>query len=541
MNYTQTDKYKMAMNDKKKQKQRELYPQFWTESVTAVKKEYKGVAIDKSLLLDFLGDIGLKKYNLQRKHKGVYIYKADRFWEMVNEEAIKDIAIKAIKIMFYDYEHVGDVINKLNGVNNPFKAGFLSGLRNIERMNYIIDTEYKSHNYYKNGIVIVGRNGVSITGYDDVDGDIWLDSVIDRDFPIEHHTNLGTHTDGYSSLVGMTGNKSSIELFLRNITEDDKTYDAVKSSIGYMMHRHKIESQTKLFSLTDTDFDADASGGNGKSLVSKILGQVRNVHTINHDVGGKMKEFVFAGINEDVDIIFHDEFPKGFKLQRLFSAITGDLTVEKKGKDIFTIPFSDAPKHMSASNHPFKGTGGSFSGRLNEIQINHYYERDKKQPRDDFGFEFFVGGFSSSEWRLFDAFMVDCLIYFLNNGIVNATNKSIARAKLVENTNEGFVDFINGKIGELVDFEAQRFTAKTFISNFVAAQDNITHLNSGTVHKWIKEWCKSRGIEFKKGRETAGKRINYIQVGGRGSFKGDFKGDFNDVWSEFSVHEDAPY
>jgi len=424
-------------------------------------------------------------------------------------------------------------------VNNPFKAGFLSGLRNIERMNYIIDTEYKSHNYYKNGIVIVGRDGVSITGYDDVDGDIWLDSVIDRDFPTP--TNLDTRADVYSSLVGMTGNKSSIELFLRNITEDDKTYDAVKSSIGYMMHRHKIESQTKLFSLTDTDFDADASGGNGKSLVSKILGQVRNVHTINHDVGGKMKEFVFAGINEDVDIIFHDEFPKGFKLQRLFSAITGDLTVEKKGKDIFTIPFSDAPKHMSASNHPFKGTGGSFSGRLNEIQINHYYERDKKQPRDDFGFEFFVGGFSSSEWRLFDAFMVDCLIYFLNNGIVNATNKSIARAKLVENTNEGFVDFINGKIGELVDFEAQRFTAKTFISNFVAAQDNITHLNSGTVHKWIKEWCKSRGIEFKKGRETAGKRINYIQVGGRGSFKGDFKGDFNDVWSEFSVHEDAPY
>jgi len=494
---------------------------FWHEIITGKDKTYKGVKIDNSLMLDFLGELGLKKYRIGNIADSTFVYKEGLFWEIVNEESIKDIAIKAIKTCFADYEHVMDVINKLNGVNNMFKRGFLSGLRTA-KINAIIDTHDKSFNYYRNGVVIVdGGGGVSMTGYDELkDVDIWKSTVIDRDFNIDTHNNLDTR-QLYDALMLSGGKESIIETFLKTITADDITFEAIKSSIGYLMHRYKSESLTKLTSLTDTDFDADASGGNGKSLISKILGQVRNVYTINHDVGGKMKEFVFGNVRADVDIVFHDELPRGFKLGRIFTAVTGDLTTEKKGKDVKVMPFEISPKHLSASNHPFEGTGGSFSGRLNEIQINHYYERDKRQPKDDFGGkEFFKHDFGPNEWILFDAFMIDCLGLYMRDGIIRATNETITESKLILNTNEGFCMFLDD-LG--FGSDGAKFTVKRMVAEFLQSQDVIKNLNVNTTVKWVKEWGKARGFAIEKEREGGGERRRYLKLGGGGA----------DVWSEF--------
>ena len=496
---------------------------FWTETFNK-DGEFKGVAIDNTYLLDFMGTVGLKKYRIGDLADSVWVYKADRFWRIVNDESVKDIVIKAIKVTFWKEEHVHEVINKVNGVNNIFKRGFLTGLRLVE-IQSMIDTEYTSYNYYRNGVVIVGRDGSCVLkSYDDVKGDIWESTVIDRDYPTEHNTNLITQ-NVYSSLVGLVGadcKGSLIEQFIRKITADEVTYNAVRASIGYLMHRYKSESLTRLVSLTDTDFDTDASGGNGKTLIAKILGQVRNVFTINHDVGGKMKEFVFANITSDVDIVFHDELPSGFKLNRLFTVVTGDLTIEKKGKDIVNIPFDVAPKHISASNHPFEGTGGSFSGRLNEVQINHYYERDRLQPKDDFGKEFFKADFGSVEWMLFDAFMIDCVSYFFGSGLVKATNETIVASKLILNTNEGFCMFLEDLD---IDDTGMKFTARRMISEFIASQDVISNLNVNTMTKWLKEWCSVKGFVFSKGRESGGERRRFLEIGNGGK----------DVWIEFGV------
>lgn len=494
---------------------------FWIE-IYDKNGELKSLKIDNTFLLDFLGQVGLKKYRINQVADSVWVHKDGRFWSIVNDETVKDVAIKKIKTAFSANPNIHGVINKLNGVNNIFKRGFLTGLRTIE-IESVIDTQNTSYNYYKDGVLIVDNKGmITAKSYDDVKGDIWKSTVIDRTQPHLITDKICAH-ELYSQVCfnGSETELSVIDQFLKKITIDDRTYQSVKSSLGYLMHRYKSESVTKLISLTDTDFDADASGGNGKTLIAKILGKVRNTHTINHDVAGKMKEFVFANVTSDMDIVFHDELPSGFKLRRLFTVVTGDLTTEKKGKDVNAIPFAIAPKHLSASNHPFEGTGGSFSGRLHEIQINHHYERSRLQPINEFGDEFFSTNWSPNEWIKFDAFMLSCVALFLKKGLISATNSTIKESKLILNTNENFCLFMEDlDIGS----GGAMFTAKKLIEEFLVAQDNIKALNTNTAIKWLKEWGSVKKLDLNKKREGGGDRRRFITLG---------NGD-TDVWAEFT-------
>ena len=450
---------------------------FWSESVT--KSGEVKIGINNTLLLDFMISLGMFKYTAEELSKAEFVRKDGQFISMINEDMIKDIVIKAVKVQFKDYEHLQSVLNKLNGNNHPFGYKLLTGLR-IMDTNTIKDTKYVSYNFYKNGMVVVTKEEVNIVPYDESDGNVWLTNIIDRDF-----------------VLGESG--GLILQFIKNISHDEQTVNAIISSLGYLMHKYKSPSLTKMISFNDTDFVMGANGGNGKSLFKTILRQVRNVLTINLD-SGKMKEFIYANVREDHDLVFLDELPPKFDLSKIFASITGEMSVEKKGKDVYNMQYEESPKQFAASNHPLGGAGGSFTGRLHEIQVNHHYERGRLQPKDDLGKEFFGEDFTEKDWRLFDNFMMYCLQYYLKNSLKSSTNITLEDEKLIKNTNEKFAEYMDDKYN---DWHESEFSIRELKDAFVAYNPAISNINDSKIKGWIQEWCKVRKYEMSEYREKA--------------------------------------
>jgi len=58
---------------------------------------------------------------------------------------------------------------------------------------------------------------------------------------------------------------------------------------------------------------------------------------------------------------------KRFNFEKLYSIITDAITIEKKNRDEFSIPFENAPKILITTNYTIQVDGTSGEDRKNEI------------------------------------------------------------------------------------------------------------------------------------------------------------------------------
>ena len=89
-----------------------------------------------------------------------------------------------------------------------------------------------------------------------------------------------------------------------------------------------------------------------------------------------------------------------FPFERLFSVITDDFPVERKGQDRVTISFEDSPKFLLSTNYVIEGKDASFEDRTHQIEFSDYYGPDHT-PKDEFGRRLF-DDWDEEEWARFD-------------------------------------------------------------------------------------------------------------------------------------------
>lgn len=70
---------------------------------------------------------------------------------------------------------------------------------------------------------------------------------------------------------------------------------------------------------------------------------------------------------------------------------------------------------------------------------DHYNENHK--PVQEFGKKFF-DAWNKEEWNTSDNFMIGCLQYYLENGLVEYERISLNKKMLVESTSDDFVEYI---------------------------------------------------------------------------------------------------
>jgi hypothetical protein len=395
---------------------------------------------------------------------------------------VKNIVSEAPDFKMIDY--IKDYLNSKKepevlevfstGVSTYINKGKLNLLASVD---IPIDKDPKDESwfYFKNTAVKVTKDIIELVDYNDLGHKIWGSRILDRDY------------------IFSDGTKSDFETFLFNLAgKDNKRFLALKSIIGYLLHRFQDKSTTKAIIFVDENmsFDGKANGGTGKTLITEAIGKMRDLVGVDGKNIKTNSWFKNQRITRTTDVVRYDDVQRDFSLETLYSMITSGITVEKKHKDEFYISPENAPKFIISSNYPVKGTGGSTDTRRRcEFEVANHYDSNY-QPIDDFDTLFF-DGWDNKQWNQFDEFMMSCAMLYLEKGLITPDPINIVKNKLVSNTCVEFIDFMNDSI-ELNKWIDKRGYCKLFMEKYPIHKEITSHQFT----KWLKEFADQTNLEY---------------------------------------------
>lgn len=341
--------------------------------------------------------------------------------------------------------------------------------------------------------------------------------------------NVKSHEDGYTYEVSGTGKNCHFLQFLINTSnytwrkeksgaeivpsaegldegkvithkeiQDNQTHLVSKlCAIGYMLMSAKDRSVSKAVVAMDGKQSevGKSNGRSGKSLVGELLKQVMSTAYINgKSVDFDKDNFPWDEITIKTKAVFIDDVRTNFQFEPLFPNITGDWTVNAKGKSRYTIPFVQSPKIYLTTNHALNGEGSSFTDRQWKIAFSDYYN-DNHKPVDDFGALFF-DEWDFEQWNLLWNLLAECVQLYLTFGVVQAPMERIEQRELRQMLGESFILWADEYFSDVNKIGA-RLSRKEVQENFFESAPEQRKWVSTTLFKSkIKKYCEYRDYKF---------------------------------------------
>ena len=384
--------------------------QFW------VKSEKGTIKIIAYSFKKFLEDNGFNKIYPEGSQNYIFVRIINNLIDNTSSEEIKDFILEYL-IQLEDRSIYNFFAEKVS----YFQENFLNLLETID-IHFMADTKEFSYLYYKNCAVKVTMDGIEIIDYYDLDGYVWRDHVVDRNFAMCEDKGCDYKT------------------FISRISGGKKDrIDTMESTIGFMMHGYKNLSYCPAVILNDEVMSENPEGGTGKGIFMNALAQMKKLVVIDGKAFNFEKSFPYQTVSADTQILCFDDVKKHFDFERLFSVITEGLTLEKKNKDAIKIPYSKSPKVSITTNYAIKGSGNSFARRKWEVELHQHYNRDNT-PYDEFGRHFFED-WDRDEWCLFDSYMVNCLSSYMRTGLIESDFVNLKTRSLEASTCRDFIEW----------------------------------------------------------------------------------------------------
>ncbi len=356
--------------------------------------------------------------------------------------------------------------------------------------------------FYKNNVLKISRNEVVPIEYNDFEGYIWRDQIIQR----------------YISIRAF--DDSVFQAFLMRISNDEDTrFQSLISIIGYLIHTYKDSSITKAIILMDSEINPEeenANGGTGKSLIGKAIGNIIPSLFVNGKTINPKDKFFLSGLKSHHKIMFIDDVPRSFDFEGLYSIITGDMPIEKKYKNANVIKFEDSPKILISTNYVISGSGGNAEKRRKiEFEVSSYF-KNVVTPLEEFDQRLF-DDWDEIEWLKFDNLMIQALQYYLKKGLIppKPINSNINR--LIFETNSSFIEFMDNLFvkPELFNPKIERhnltFDKKELLGNFIKSDYEISErITPIQFKKWIDKYCEYHGIKYDHKKSNGNILIKFI-------------------------------
>lgn len=413
------------------------------------------------------------------------------FFIWVQENVVSEVSISKIKDFIYNYvdETILDQRRKsfvkeklIRSARTILTESVLTFLNTLEP-EFVKDEKDTAFFFFKNGFVEVTKDKIVHKPYSELDGFIWEKQKIDRNY-IANDSN------------------TVFKQFISNVTGyDDKRIRAIKSAIGYLLHGYRNPAIAKAIIFIDEKLSENAFGRSGKGLVAKAVSQIRNVLELDGKNFKFDKAFVFQSVNLDTEVIFFDDVRKSFHFEKLFSILTGGLTVEKKNRQEFHIPFDEVPKILIATNHSIQGSDDSSRDRQFVIEFSDFYNA-KHKPTDDFG-KLFFNEWDEIEFAKFDNFMMECSQLYLREGLREYDYVNLTRKKLIDETAPEFEEFIR-------ELELNReYNKKDLFKRFQEEYEDFDKLKQHTFTKWTKVYANLYELDV---RERKSGKDRYVAL-----------------------------
>lgn len=396
--------------------------------------------------------------------------------EEVDRDKIKDFVLKDIEkrpdVGLQPYEFMA-------GNLGYFKNDFLSFLDPV-RIEFLQDKKDESFVYYNNKVLKVTSLSVEEIDYLDLSGSIWNEQIINRDFK---------YTDF---------SQSEYRKFIWLVSgQDENKFNSFRSAIGFLLHLYKTSATNKAIILNDEKISDNPNGGSGKGIFWRALEQIRKVHYLSGKDYNEKDKFKFQTAKKDTQVYVFDDVKKNFNFENLFNLITEGITLEYKGAGAINVPVEKSPKILITTNYTIAGASGSFERRIFELEFSNYFSVSYT-PADLFGHELFKD-WSTDEWNRFDSFMIDCLQYYLGNGLVKQQHENLQTRKFIKSTCFEFYEWLNGDNGiiELSKEIPKGDAYNEFIGEYDNLKFKVTHRQ---FTKWIDIYADFNDLKVTQGR-----------------------------------------
>jgi hypothetical protein len=127
-----------------------------------------------------------------------------------------------------------------------------------------------------------------------------------------------------------------------------------------------------------------------------------------------------------------------------------------------------------------------------EVELSSYFNAGHS-PQLEFGCMLFQD-WNLEEWARFDHFMINCLQYYLEHGLVAYEHKNLKLRKLINNTSREFVQWMEDKVYK----NNQRIDYKVWLVDFMAEHEDFKKwLTQRTFNQWLKNYFDFKEIEMK--------------------------------------------
>jgi hypothetical protein len=452
--------------------------QFWS------KLKNGSVIIHDHKLKAFLQDSGYRKLYPADSKGFVFVHVSRNLVHITSEKLIKDYVLRYVA-------NVGDmaVYDKLATTTRLFKEEYLSMLDPIT-LAFAEDTKDYCNLYYRNACIRVYRDGIEVIDYANLGGYIWADQVIQRDF-VE-----GVHGNGeFSKFVMLVSGKNQ------------GRYDAHRSALGYLMHGFKDLSNNRAIIYNDSTMTDNPNGGTGKGIMVQAMRAMKRVVELDGKAFSFDKGFPYQTVNADTQILVFDDVQRYFQMERLFSIITEGITLEKKNKDAIKLPVQKSPKIVITTNYTIQGEGSSHERRRWEVEMSDYFKVNHT-PKDEFGHQLFLD-WTEVEWQRFDAFMVNCVITYLEQGLLTAEWVNLGNRKFAGKTDFDFFEWAQD--GDKLPLDTRIYKTNK-LEEFMQEYSDYGPRGKKTLTgkrwaMWLDAYAKHRGWASMHGHDLQGRYV----------------------------------
>jgi hypothetical protein len=447
---------------------------FWTITET---KQGERITIEPNNYSAFLSKHGFAKYYPERSLSPTFVLIKENKVRLSSVEQIKDFVLKYL-------ESRGEISvwNYCSRSTYLFSENFLNMIDSID-VKMLQDTKTESFIPFQNGVVVVTKDKIEMKQFIDVDGYIWENQILNRDF-----VKVDDHKNDFQDFIYKVSN------------QDENRTIALETTLGYLMHTFKDKTEQKAIIFNDQEIDDNANGGSGKSLMLTAINYFRNLVTVDGKQFNSMKnDFVYQRVNLDTQILAFDDVKKNFDFEQLFSVVSQGITVNRKNKDEIYIPFERSPKIVITTNYVISGAGSSHDRRRHELEFFQYFNA-QHSPLKEYG-RLLFDSWSSDDWSRFDNYMISNVQKYLNEGLTKTTSINADTKRFIQATCKDFFEFVReGNIQLDVYCYNQ-----SKLHDFQTETNSFKDLSTQKFKKWVREYANFKGYKYTEGHNYMGR------------------------------------
>lgn len=467
------NKYKINEDVYEEIKEADEHDDFWITTVDKNGNEKHKIIPLKYKL--FLERNGFKKHYPNETSKPN--------WVFIESNKVSETSVEKIKDFVLNYlaeREEFEIWNYCSTYQTLFTDNFLLILDTIE-LKMLQDKKEKSYIAFNNGILEVTKDDVKLIDYIDVDGYVWKNQIIQRNF------------------IKIDNFENEYQKFIYNISNKEPL--AVEVVIGYLVSTYKNKMNNKAIILNDEVISDNPEGGTGKGLFAQGLKQIRKVSILDGKSFDDKKSFPYQTVKQETNILVFDDVNKGFNFESKFSLVTEGMTLERKNKDAIKLKVEESPKLLISTNYAIKGEGNSHDRRRHEIEFSQYYGKDLT-PYDEFGRQLF-DDWDDEDYLRFDNYMINCLQSYLRLGLIKQNAKNIKMRKFIAETSMEFYEWVSDSDNFSLNKRHNKITMFTTFTN--EYQDYKKYLSQKKFTIWVKKYANFKNLEYSDGN-TNGNR-----------------------------------